>query len=347
MSWNGFKGAAKRIEDVDLPRIGHRIGVGEDVIHAVIDVESRGYGFDKQGRPIILFERHWFYRLLKKYNPEKLQGAKDVGLAVSKWSRATYNKDQYSLLKRAIEIDEHCALMSASWGLGQVMGFNYEAAGFDGVFDFVQAMMDDEDNHLEAMIEFIVNKGLDDELRALEKAKTRAAKLRAAGAFAHGYNGSGYKANKYDTRIVAAFDKWQGIKDTPWNPDDAVAEDADNGIALPDVPVPTPRPEPEPVPVDPDFEREIERQIAVDEIETQAKKVEKPGLKSKVNWLSTALTAFTTAVTATSEFFAKLDTPVQIAIIVAVVGTGLFIIVDRQSKSGIARDILSALKGVK
>jgi hypothetical protein len=40
MDWAGFKGAAKRIEDVDLPRIGHMIGVGEDKIHAVLDVES-------------------------------------------------------------------------------------------------------------------------------------------------------------------------------------------------------------------------------------------------------------------------------------------------------------------
>lgn len=39
-----FKGAAKRIEDVDLPRIGQQIGVGEDVLHALIEVETRGTG---------------------------------------------------------------------------------------------------------------------------------------------------------------------------------------------------------------------------------------------------------------------------------------------------------------
>lgn len=39
-----FKGRAKRLDDVDLPRIGHQIGVGEDEIHAFMDVEAAGSG---------------------------------------------------------------------------------------------------------------------------------------------------------------------------------------------------------------------------------------------------------------------------------------------------------------
>ena len=45
-----FTGRAKRLEDIDLPRIGHEIGVGEDEIHAIIDVEAAGSGFDSKGR---------------------------------------------------------------------------------------------------------------------------------------------------------------------------------------------------------------------------------------------------------------------------------------------------------
>lgn len=62
--FNGFKGRAKRLDDIDLPRIGHRIGVGEDELHAFMDVETSGGGFDPQGRPKILFEPHVFYRNL-------------------------------------------------------------------------------------------------------------------------------------------------------------------------------------------------------------------------------------------------------------------------------------------
>ena len=34
--FNGFKGRAKKLDDVDLPRIGARIGVGEDELHAFV-----------------------------------------------------------------------------------------------------------------------------------------------------------------------------------------------------------------------------------------------------------------------------------------------------------------------
>ena len=65
-SWNDFRGAAKRLDDIDLPRLGERIGVGEDEIHAFMDVEAAGSGFDKHGRPKMLFEPHVFYRNLPK-----------------------------------------------------------------------------------------------------------------------------------------------------------------------------------------------------------------------------------------------------------------------------------------
>lgn len=221
--WNGFVGKAKRIEDVDLPRIGHEIGVGEDVIHAILDVESRGRGFDARGRPVMLFEPHVFYRQLKR-DPAKQAAAVSAGLAYPKWRR-DYPADSYSRLYPAIEIDETAALMSASWGLGQVMGFNFAAAGFGSVQEMVRAMMDDEDNHLEAMIAFIVRSGLDDELRALEAATTREGRIAAARDFARGYNGSGYAVNRYHTRIVDRYEWWRGKPDTPWSPDDAESED--------------------------------------------------------------------------------------------------------------------------
>ncbi|WP_245477717.1 MULTISPECIES: hypothetical protein [unclassified Mesorhizobium] len=48
---DSFKGAAKRITDLDIPRIGATIGVGEDEIHVFMDVEAAGSGFDRSGRP--------------------------------------------------------------------------------------------------------------------------------------------------------------------------------------------------------------------------------------------------------------------------------------------------------
>jgi hypothetical protein len=201
MDFDDFKGKAKRIDDEDLPRVGATIGVGEDEIHAVLDVEARGSGFDRQGRPKMLFEPHIFHRMLKGEEREK---AIKLGLAYPRWKR-NYPKDSYPRLKEAMKINPEAALKSASWGLGQVMGFNHGAAGFSTVFEMVHAFMDDEEAHLEAMVSFIVTNGLDDELRRHDWR-----------GFARGYNGASYHVHGYHTRLERAFRKWAGIRDTPY-----------------------------------------------------------------------------------------------------------------------------------
>jgi hypothetical protein len=199
---NGFKGAAKRIDDVDLPRLGRLIGVGEDHIHAVIDVETaNGRGFDAQGRPRMLFEPHVFYRELGE---AKRRLAVTQGLAYRRWGEKPYPRDSYGRLALAMKIDRNAALRSASWGMGQIMGFNHKIAGFASVSEMVAAFCADEENHLRAMVEFIVSEGLDDELRRLDWA-----------GFARGYNGAGYRKNRYDTKLARAYAKWSKIRDTP------------------------------------------------------------------------------------------------------------------------------------
>ncbi len=197
-----FKGKAKRLEDIDLPLVGRLIGVGEDEVHAILDVESAGSGFDKQGRPKMLFEPHIFWRELGP-GPRRDKAAAQ-GLAYSRWKPGAYPGDSYPRLSKALAIDENAALRSASWGLGQVMGFNCKLAGYPTAKDMVTAFLDDEDTHLAAMIRFIKATGLDDELRR-----------RDWKGFARGYNGAGFAKNGYDWKLAAAFAKWQRIKDTP------------------------------------------------------------------------------------------------------------------------------------
>ncbi len=211
-----FAGRAKRIEDIDLPRIGHEIGVGEDEIHAVMDVEAAGSGFDAQGRVKALYEPHIAWRLSKGATRDALVRA---GLAYQSWGAKPYPKDSYPRILAAMAIDEDIALQATSWGLGQIMGFNHAAAGYKSAGAMVEDFADDEDNHLEAMIRFIVTNGLDDEIRRHDWA-----------GFARGYNGAGYKKNRYDEKLAAAFAKWRKIKDTPWSP----------GVGEP-APVPVPK----------------------------------------------------------------------------------------------------------
>jgi len=104
-----FHGAAKRLDDIDLPKIGARIGVGEDEIHAFMDVEAAGSGFDNQGRPKMLFEPHVFWRNL---SGAKRVAASQKGLAYPKWGEKPYPKDSYSRLIEAIGIDRTAAINS-------------------------------------------------------------------------------------------------------------------------------------------------------------------------------------------------------------------------------------------
>jgi hypothetical protein len=195
-----FKGAAKKIDSVDLPKLASRIGCGEDEIHAFIDVETRGSGFDKQGRPMLLRERHYFYRLLKG-----AERVKAVQMGLANPTAGDYPKESYSWLAKAMQINETAALKSCSWGLGQIMGSNHAAAGYATVQDMVAAFCEDEEHQLSAAVNFIKFNKLDKALREHDWA-----------AFARGYNGPAYRRNRYDVKLADAFAKWKRIPDTPW-----------------------------------------------------------------------------------------------------------------------------------
>lgn len=169
-------------------------------IRAVLEVEARGSGFDGDGRPVILPEPHIFYRMLT--NAAQRARAVYMGLAAPRWGQIPYDKTadaRWARLGKMQEINYSAAVCAASWGLGQVMGFNHSAAGFIDLGEFVSAMHRSEGDQLMAMVRFIGSQGLADELRRCDWQ-----------GFARGYNGSGYRKNKYDEKLAAAYRKHGG-----------------------------------------------------------------------------------------------------------------------------------------
>lgn len=197
----GFRGAALPLADIDLPQIGALIGVGEDELHAVLDAETLGSGFDRAGRPKMLFEPHVFWA---EIDPPLRARAADLGLAYPKWRPGAYPPDSYPRLAQALDLDRDAALRSCSWGLGQVMGFNCRLAGFATAEAMVTAFCQCEVAQLAGMVEFIRQAGLDDELRRHDWR-----------GFARGYNGPGFEKNGYDRKLAAAYARWANIPDTP------------------------------------------------------------------------------------------------------------------------------------
>lgn len=162
-------------------------------VKAVCHVEAPRGGFNPDGTPVTLFEGHKFY----KYTSGAFVAvAPDLCFKV--WTRQYYGKSwqaEQLRLQRAMALDRTAALMSASWGKFQIMGFNHGLAGFNSVQDFVNAMYTGERAHLMAFVQFTMATGLTPALRACNWA-----------AFAKGYNGPSYAANRYDAKLKAAFD---------------------------------------------------------------------------------------------------------------------------------------------
>lgn len=192
-----FQGSAVRLTAEDIARVARQLNTGVAEVRAFMEVEASGSGFDLHNRPKMLFEPHVFYRQLESLAPEKLTAAVEAGLAYKSWGERGYPSDSYPRLEQAIEIDETAALLSASWGLGQILGINYKSVGYATVQDMVLAFMESEAAQAEAIAAFILDKGIADDLRA-----------HRWDVVARVYNGSGYAKHGYHTRLAAAYQKW-------------------------------------------------------------------------------------------------------------------------------------------
>lgn len=194
-----FYGSAQKLESGDIASIADELGIEEATLRAVLSVETGGSGFDASGRPKALFERHYFYRNLKT-DPDKLSLAVNAGLAYPKWGEKPYPKGSdavYAEIEAACEIAEEAALLSVSWGLGQIMGANWKATGSASVKEMVERACESEKNQLKQMAMFIKSAGLVDELQNKDWA-----------GFAKKYNGPAYEQNKYDVKLAAAYERF-------------------------------------------------------------------------------------------------------------------------------------------
>lgn len=184
------------LTDDDYLHAACDIGCNMAAVKAVTIVETGGKsGFNPDNSPVTLFEGHIFY----KYTKGKF-AATNPTLCYPHWTSANYGKTwgaEQARLQGAMALDRTAALMSASWGKFQIMGFNFAACGFTNVQDFVNAMYKSEYDQLGAFIDYVKHSGLDDELRDLRWAD-----------FAKYYNGPDYQKNAYDTKLAAAYTKY-------------------------------------------------------------------------------------------------------------------------------------------
>lgn len=185
-------GTGERCSDAELAAIAREHGLRPSRLFAIRAVEAPRGPFDKHNRLTILWEGHIFWR----YIPQKLRAKAQVkGLAWPRWGDVAYGnyENQYRRFDAAMKIDSS-AMMAASYGSFQIMGFNHSAAGFTSAGQMIEAFKTGEPTHVRAVLAFIKENP-----RMWNALKGGVWKV-----FARYYNGAGYAKNRYDVKLAAA-----------------------------------------------------------------------------------------------------------------------------------------------
>lgn len=193
------------LKESDIVSLADKLRIEPAVIKAVNAVESSGRGFFIDGRPKILFEGHIFWKQLQQrgYHPETMITGFENVLYPS-WTKRYYygDKREWDRLEKAISIGPRpdiaeAAYASASYGLFQIMGFNFKLTGYDSILQFVADMKQNEGMQLSIFGRFLEANNLIGYLRNHQWAD-----------FASRYNGPGYAANKYDIKLAKNYERF-------------------------------------------------------------------------------------------------------------------------------------------
>ena len=190
------------VSESDFEKMAHELGIEKAALKAVVEVEcSNKGGFLRDGRPRILFEGHIFWQRLRKrgIDPEAL-AAQHPDIVYPKWVRTHYKggAGEWERFARAEKIHPVAAIESASWGMFQIMGFHWATCGCSSAEEFRGLMECSEADQMRLSLLFMQKTGIAKWLKTKDWAT-----------FALRYNGSGYRANRYDTRLAEAYEKFR------------------------------------------------------------------------------------------------------------------------------------------
>jgi hypothetical protein len=183
LSKAGFDGALATIDPAGDPAS----------LWSILAVETRGFGYLLDKRPKILFERHIF---AKRTGGRFSAAHPDISNPTPGGYKG--GAAEYARLARAMALNETAAIESASWGLGQVMGFNASSLGYAGAKDMVEAFKASEDAQLDGCARFIARNP------ALQNAFNDKNWARVA----FFYNGSNFAENHYDIKLADAHQSY-------------------------------------------------------------------------------------------------------------------------------------------
>lgn len=175
------------------------LSVDYHLLLAITQVEAGSKGFIALNKPIVLFERHIFYKQLKKqgFNVDDLSNQYPQIINKIPGGYLGGQRENYRL-EMAKQINKNCAIESTSFGLFQIMGFHWSTLDYQSAQDFESQMNESELKQTEAFIRFIASRANSKMITALKDHDYTT--------FARLYNGPTYKKNRYDEKIKEAYE---------------------------------------------------------------------------------------------------------------------------------------------
>ena len=183
--------------------MGKDLDIDPNLLKAVVLVECGGFsGNLPNGEPKILFEGHIFYRELKKVDPSRAKSClkSNPNICYESWTKKFYlgGEAEYQRYNSALRINDECARLATSWGLGQIMGFNYKYCGCQSSQEFVDKNREGEEQQLRLWYHFLYNQRLIPLLKEHNWEE-----------FTRKYNGPG-QVDVYSQKLINAFNNLKG-----------------------------------------------------------------------------------------------------------------------------------------
>lgn len=208
----------------------------------VLVTESAGQPFGADGRMVIRFENHLFWRFWGKSNPDVFNQHFRFG-AVESWKEHFWrphpndpwlpchtgeNAAEWQVFDFARRLDERAAMQSISMGAAQIMGFNYAMVGYPTPEAMFAAFEHDAGAQLRALFRFMEVNGLVDAIRNQDYRR-----------FAVVYNGPG-QPDFYAGKMSAYAAAFASVRPVAPLPAGAVMEEPPEPAAAPQPTSPKP-----------------------------------------------------------------------------------------------------------
>ncbi len=206
------------VADAEVRQLAAQNNLEPAALLAAVQVESVRQGFDANGRPIILFEPHIFSRMTQRRYDES-----HPTISYRSWGAVRYPRTQderWAQLRAAYTLDPEAAVASASWGKFQIMGMNFQSAGYGSATEFIADLSKSEIAEYRAFLTYTISNNILDDLQRLDFE-----------GFSRVYNGPG-QVERYGRLMREAYVRNGG-----------------DASKLPVVATPTPAPAPTPTPV--------------------------------------------------------------------------------------------------